>query len=518
MSKNIKMISEDGISLICSLIRESHSVSDGINDVIVSDTTTFSSHRIQTLMDALSEEDRKYTENLIGNLKRLVTEVVDTIPTVDTAQTNTLYLYKASGDTSNTYAQYMFINDSIVSLGTTEVNLDGYYTSEEVDNKFAKLVDLGTVEDNINNIMDGTTVVGDSDTVDGKHADAFLLRDGNVPMTGNLTMKQSAFYDDGTKLTVRKYTDDTFTTCADMYINPSNDWGEVFKVGTNKSGSWKYETVFHTGNISTSIDSTSADNQIPSAKAVYNQLNEHQIKSFTSLEAIGLTDGDMNATDFATNFIKIKNAMPNSSELMTLITNHPNLSASIIEKLNIDRGSGYATTSHIILHYRKFYNTNAPTMLGITIDSASGVKYFYECIIDTTSAGEIRVGKFRAIYNSNANTCTTTVDDIAKTTFEFTNTTNWSIPNTNLETFYLVKNGWCFLHVVAHCNKVASDDNSTVFTGLPIPPFQVYGNFVGNDNTYEPCQLTVGTGGQMILRGGTVGKDYSFTYTYPVTE
>lgn len=108
--------------------------------------------------------------------------------------------------------------------------------------------------------------------------------------------------------------------------------------------------------------------------------------------------------------------------------------------------------------------------------------------------------------------------NIPKTTFEFTNSTNWSIPNTNLETFYVVKNGWCFLHVVARCNVVASDDNSTVFTGLPIPPFQVYSTFPGNDNTYEPCQLTVGTGGQMILRGGTVGKDYSFTYTYPVAD
>ena len=80
----------------------------------------------------------------------------------------------------------------------------------------------------------------------------------------------------------------------------------------------------------------------------------------------------------------------------------------------------------------------------------------------------------------------------------------------------MVRNGWCFLHVVAHCNKVANDNNSVVYSGLPIPPFQVYGKFVGEDNTYEPCNLTVATNGQMLLRGGTVGKDYSFTYTYPV--
>ena len=98
----------------------------------------------------------------------------------------------------------------------------------------------------------------------------------------------------------------------------------------------------------------------------------------------------------------------------------------------------------------------------------------------------------------------------------FTNSTNWSNSSGNLKTFYMVKNGWCFLHVVAHCNKVANDDNSVVYSGLPIPPFQVYGKFVGEDNTYEPCNLTIATNGQMLLRGGTAGKDYSFTYTYPV--
>lgn len=109
-----------------------------------------------------------------------------------------------------------------------------------------------------------------------------------------------------------------------------------------------------------------------------------------------------------------------------------------------------------------------------------------------------------------------TGSNVPKTVIEFSNTTNWSIPNTNLETFYMVRNGWCFLHVVAHCNKVANDNNSVVYGGLPIPPFQVYGKFVGEDNTYEPCNLTIATNGQMLLRGGTAGKDYSFTYTYPV--
>lgn len=106
--------------------------------------------------------------------------------------------------------------------------------------------------------------------------------------------------------------------------------------------------------------------------------------------------------------------------------------------------------------------------------------------------------------------------DIPKAIIQFTNSTNWFIPETNLETFYVVKNGWCFLNVVARCNKVANDSNSIVYTGLPKPPFQVYGKFVGGTLDNAPCDLTITPDGKMLLRGGTEGKDYSFTYTYPM--
>lgn len=104
--------------------------------------------------------------------------------------------------------------------------------------------------------------------------------------------------------------------------------------------------------------------------------------------------------------------------------------------------------------------------------------------------------------------------NIPKTNFEFTNTTNWSIPNSNLETCYLVRNGLCFLHIAAHCNIVANDNNSTVFVGLPNPVLQVYSSFAGVD--CDPCQLTVTPNGSLFLRGGTAGKDYTFSFVYPV--
>ena len=106
--------------------------------------------------------------------------------------------------------------------------------------------------------------------------------------------------------------------------------------------------------------------------------------------------------------------------------------------------------------------------------------------------------------------------NVPMTEIAFTNSTNWSNSSGNLKTFYMVRNGWCFLHVVAHCNKVANDNNSVVYSGLPMPPFQVYGKFLGETLSVEPCELTITPDGKILLRGGTAGKDYSFTYTYPV--
>ena len=236
MAKYITL-SEEATQLLCSLIRESHSVSEGINDSIVSDVSTFSSHRIQILMDALSEEDRKYAEDLVGNLKRLVTEVVDTIPTVDTAKTNTLYLYKDAGSTDNVYSQYMLINNEIITLGTTEVNLDGYYTSTDCDDKFATKVDLSGVTDAINEVKE-------------------YIND----LKPYVELTQSEY---------------------DALSDEEKNNGTTYYIKDGVSGSGFLSIV-------NTIDSTATNEQVPSAKAVYDSLNSVSENLNDSLNKIGV--------------------------------------------------------------------------------------------------------------------------------------------------------------------------------------------------------------------------------------
>lgn len=160
--------------------------------------------------------------------------------------------------------------------------------------------------------------------------------------------------------------------------------------------------------IVTALDENVTDTQVPSAKTIYDELvsikSEHQIKSYTKLEDIELTDDDMSATDFTENFNKIRNAMANASELLTTTVSYPNLGTSIIDKINADNGMTFDVTAASVamsVSYKKLYTYNGPTILSVIIDSATGIKYRFECIIDSTSAGVTRVGAFKAVYNSS---------------------------------------------------------------------------------------------------------------------
>ena len=81
---------------------------------------------------------------LIGNINRLDSKIVDTLPT-ENISTTTIYLIKV-GDTSN-YAQHMYIDSAWAELGTTQIDLTDYYNKTQADSKFAT---KETVETHIN--------------------------------------------------------------------------------------------------------------------------------------------------------------------------------------------------------------------------------------------------------------------------------------------------------------------------------------------------------------------------------
>lgn len=82
------------------------------------------------------EQKRQAQENLgidlSANLKR---EIVDSLPSE--GEQNIIYMVaKQTSSTDNVYDEYMYINGQWELIGSTEVDLSGYYTKEEADDKF----------------------------------------------------------------------------------------------------------------------------------------------------------------------------------------------------------------------------------------------------------------------------------------------------------------------------------------------------------------------------------------------
>lgn len=97
--------------------------------------------------------DKTEVNDLIGNLAVITVEIVETLPTTNISE-NAIYLVKI--EDTNTYKQWMYINGTWADLGSTEINLENYYTKAQVDNllnnKVDKIAGMGLSEENFTSL------------------------------------------------------------------------------------------------------------------------------------------------------------------------------------------------------------------------------------------------------------------------------------------------------------------------------------------------------------------------------
>lgn len=74
---------------------------------------------------------KEEVNDLIDTIISLTLEIVETLPTTEIS-TTTIYLVPVSGS-ANVYMQYAYINSAWAQLGTTQMDLTGYYTKAQVD-------------------------------------------------------------------------------------------------------------------------------------------------------------------------------------------------------------------------------------------------------------------------------------------------------------------------------------------------------------------------------------------------
>ena len=209
LSPEIDELSKSDVKAMLNLSQEEiDNLQKLLKDDQITTTSTFSSSKIFSDLQAAIDTAKEYTNNQLGKAVKPAYKVVSSTSEV----TETGYFYLISNGTN--YDMYVLSSDgSVVSLGTSEVDLSNYYTKTEVDNDFLKKTDA-------------TSTYATITTVDGK-----------VDKTNMLTGKDSSATDD--------------------------------QVYSAKAMNTELDGVVKKTDITTTVDSTSTDDTVPSAKSVY---------------------------------------------------------------------------------------------------------------------------------------------------------------------------------------------------------------------------------------------------------
>ncbi len=149
------VIEKSAISYLCGLIRDLANVSEGIDDLNLRSNGTFSSVKIDALLNTLKTDCNEYTDRLVANLSRLELKIANAESEI--TQPNIMYLYKPSGATS--YEQYVVIEGTKVLLGTTDINMGDYYTISQTDAKFVLKTDFDSLKTEVDKKVEKTDIV-----------------------------------------------------------------------------------------------------------------------------------------------------------------------------------------------------------------------------------------------------------------------------------------------------------------------------------------------------------------------
>ena len=514
-------INNSALSRLCSYIAIASQQGQLINDTLQAQDKVFSSKHVTDLINSMSEQDKKYVDDIVANLNKLSSKTTNVIPDNSNAEPNTLYLYSADPNPTS-YNQYMVLSDkTILDLGTTNISLDGYLKETDADSKYLKQVDAHThsnkstidnltqnVIDNINNLnieVDGVSYTQD---VDGKIAlpnypvprtddEIKTLANGQIAsskqvlqfndlkgITADSTLDEVVRAVEGGKVAILQSAN--FTNYLglphQMYTITINSLGynrmQVFATSkysdhasyvgacNNSSGVDVYDKwikVITDKHVTTTINSSSTDTQVPSAKTIYN------MAGFTTF-----TEDDVNA--FGNGTIK----------------------AGYVNKTISQKVIPHATDNFYLIKLP--WNGNYNTQIWI---AASGKQKAY-----------IQYAKTKDVWDTPRMICTTKVADVNKTYITFSDETNYSVVSNSCG--YFVKNGICTMMLYIQCNTPST--SWLTVANVPKADTLNYYQHLTNGGGDKFMECLIKTDGALQFHGGTAGTNYLATFSYPVAE
>ena len=173
LSDNFDELTVNDIKAMLNLTSEQlDTLQNLIDDVAITTTKTNSSSKIYTDIQAAIDTAKTYTNNQLGKAVKPAYKVVASTSDV----TETGYFYLISNSTN--YDMYVLSADgSVVSLGTSDVDLSDFYTKAEIEADFLKKTDAASTYAEI------TTVDGKVDKTD--IVDNLTSTDTDKPLSAN---------------------------------------------------------------------------------------------------------------------------------------------------------------------------------------------------------------------------------------------------------------------------------------------------------------------------------------------
>ena len=231
-----------------------------IDDNSVSTNRIYSSSKVKDLITEAILNAQQYCDTAIGDMNSISAEIYEVLPS--TGNPSVLYLI---GDGTAPYEQYMWISGAFKSIGTMNVDLTGYVKESDMNTALDlkadkdKTIHVDNVKTTLSDTPSNSNVLSElaiKNLLDGK-ADSTSI----PTVTNDLTDALKANYDAAYTHSQTTHFDGDYNSLTNKPTIPTPRTDDEIKSLADGQIS---------ANMTTTINSSSTDTQIPTAKSVLN--------------------------------------------------------------------------------------------------------------------------------------------------------------------------------------------------------------------------------------------------------
>lgn len=339
-------------------------------------------------------------------------------------------------------------------------------------------------------------------TLDNSQINVIYLysTDGNAPFQQYLKISETELIDMGeTTISLTNYL--TATEIARDYVKQIDF--ETLTTSFNDLVT-SVEKKIDKDKITTVLDGTVTDEQVPSAKVVVDELNAKANDDEVVKKTDILTTNSTTATNEQVYSAFVMNNMLSRKEDVAKVVGGT-IDVDTVTK-NIKGWCG---------------NLTGTTPKGLTVGWFEN-EYVNSTTINQKFISYTKVMYIRSMFGGTwskwQRVCTTTVADVPLTSISLIDSTNYEIYSGSNYSYYEVINGICYVEMIIKCiSPVNGNSSAPGHLSLPTPRNSFHTSLSGSSTSNDQITLYVGTDAQ-FFKFGTANGVYIAHFSYPVKE